>query len=179
MQPFREVLIFAGVADETRIELDRRHCADESFHLHDERIWHTGVAQEDLRNLCLGFVDGVDPNGGWSIVCNRFEPVHMAQIVVCEDGLYNLTFAEVRLGEVRPAEVRPAEVRLAEVRPAEVRPVEARPAEVRLAEVRPAEVRIAEDRIVEVRSAEVRPAEVRIAEDRLTEVRPAEVRLAE
>jgi transcriptional regulator with GAF, ATPase, and Fis domain len=51
MQPLRKALIFAGVADEAGIELDRCHCPDESFHLHDERLWHTSSEQENLREL--------------------------------------------------------------------------------------------------------------------------------
>src|SRR5215467_13540039 len=90
MQPYREVLIFAGVADEAGIELDRRHCADESFHLHDERIWHTGVAQEDLRDLSFGSVDGIDADGGRPVMYNAFKPFNCAQIKVRKDcPIYN------------------------------------------------------------------------------------------
>src|SRR5262249_34466215 len=136
MQPFGEVLIFAGVADETRIELDWRHCADESFHVHDERIWHTGVAQEDLRDLSFGFVDGIDADGGRPIVSNALKPLNCAQIKGCKDSaIYNRKI-NIHPEEVRPAEVRPDEVRRAEVRPDETCPGEVRPAEVRRGEVR-------------------------------------------
>jgi hypothetical protein len=85
IQPLGECLISGRVGDEAGVELDGLHRCDESFHLHDERLWHASSAQEDLRNLSFGSVDGIDTDGRRSIMSNGFKPLNCAQIKVRKD----------------------------------------------------------------------------------------------
>ena len=85
MQALAECLISERVGDKAGIELDGLHRCYESFHLHDEWLCHAGAAQEDLRDLTFGFVNGVDADGGRSLMLNAFKSFHCAQINFRED----------------------------------------------------------------------------------------------
>jgi hypothetical protein len=87
--------------------LDRLHRSNEGLHLHDERLWHTGAAQEDFGDLTLGFVDRLDADDGRAMVAYAFKSQDVTQINVQKEcKFYHCS------GEVRPAEVCPSEVRL-------------------------------------------------------------------
>ena len=89
-------------------------------------VGHTAAAQEDLGNLAVGFIDGVDANGGRIFVFQRLEAISGAQIQVSKIGLTNpccnknssldrsapeysamqISFSKISIPEIRPAQVR-------------------------------------------------------------------------
>ena|SRR5205809_3216117 len=110
------------------------------MHVLDEIVGDTRAPQEDLRNLSLGAINGVNTNDRRPPMVNALQPPNLAQVNIRENcsvqnGPTKLCPCQICHLEVCPAEVCPAEARPAEVRQAEVRSVEVRPGEIRLAKI--------------------------------------------
>lgn len=111
MKVVGKLLVFAGVADETGIELDGTGC--QRAHKDNKILRDAGAAQESLGNFALGSIDRVDADGRRTAMNHGFEPFHGTQVIKSEDRVGEARLGKITATEAGSTEVGPASSRSA------------------------------------------------------------------
>ena len=99
-QAVGEFLVFAGIADEAGVKLQR--LPDQRTHEVDEVVGNAGATQKAHRNLSLGTVDRINADCRRSFMLYGFDSLDRAQIDIRKYGADYQS-----LGEISPFEICP------------------------------------------------------------------------
>src|SRR5208283_2688266 len=105
MEPLGKLLVFRRVTDEAGVELKR--LSGERMHVHDEVVGNATSAQKHLRNLATRFVDGINADGGRTLVPDGFEALSATEINISKVRCCCPSRGEVCLVQVRRAKICP------------------------------------------------------------------------
>src|SRR5258708_6963055 len=169
MEPFGEVLIFAGVANKTTVVSN--WLPNQGTRILNHRVGNTSTLQKDFGNIATRKIDCINTERGGETMFDGLKSFYDSKITISkrrschfsvrEIGSIEGSITKIHFPKVSSVQVGSAKVHMSEVNTTELTMTEICINEDSIANIANSKVRIPEIRFAEICSAEIRRDELR------------------